>query len=640
VDPGGTTTAGVLVSFNGPLGVDAIYTDPATGNPIGSDGALASLSVTSTDALLVRGANVAGNATLTTLANPLNPTAGITFFDSVNAGSLVAEATGDIQINTGVTLGAGGTGNSLVLAASGNFVNNGGAGALLAPAGRWLVYSTSPGGSTEGGLTGAAGSALPRLYNRTYVANGPASISEPGNHLIYSAQPTLNVNADAASRAYGDANPAFTFATSGFVTDDSVTDTLAQTGLTGALATSAVANSPVGPYAITVGTLVSGAGYGFNYTGADLTVGARGITAIADNQTKVYGNADPALSFTIGGGGLASGDSLGTVFSGAITRAAGETVNGGPYDITQGTLAANANYNLTSFTNGELTITQRPIALTADPGQGKIYGNTDPVLTYAVTTGNLVGLDTLSGAASRAAGENVGSYAIGQGTLAKSNYSITFTTDDFAIAQRPITVTADPGQGKIYGNADPVLTYAVTTGNLVGLDTLSGAASRAAGENVGGYTIGQGTLANANYSIIFSTDNFAIAQRPLSVAADDKTRVARVANPPFTATFTGFAPGEGLGDLSGALAFTTPAVTASPMGNYAITPLGLTSTNYAITYVDGVLRITTAASDLPQNSQVINGLERISRLLDNEGAQESGAAAGCRRLGGNLFDCR
>ncbi len=50
--------------------------------------------------------------------------------------------------------------------------------------------------------------------------------------------------------------------------------------------------------------------------------------------------------------------------------------------------------------------------------------------------------DLLSGSLARAAGENVGTYAIGQGTLANSNYTITFNSADFTIDQRPITVTA------------------------------------------------------------------------------------------------------------------------------------------------------------------------------------------------------
>jgi hypothetical protein len=50
---------------------------------------------------------------------------------------------------------------------------------------------------------------------------------------------------------------------------------------------------------------------------------------------------------------------------------------------------------------------------------------------------------------------------------------------------------------------------------------------------------------------------------------------------------------------SRALAFTTPATIASPPGGYAITPFGQTATNYAITYVDGVLTVTPLPAPPP-----------------------------------------
>lgn len=51
--------------------------------------------------------------------------------------------------------------------------------------------------------------------------------------------------------------------------------------------------------------------------------------------------------------------------------------------------------------------------------------------------------------------------------------------------------------------------------------------------------------------------------------------------------------------VRGTLGFTTPATIASPPGPYAITPTGQTSTNYAITYVDGVLTITPLPPVVP-----------------------------------------
>jgi hypothetical protein len=97
-----------------------------------------------------------------------------------------------------------------------------------------------------------------------------------------------------------------------------------------------------------------------------LTVDPRPITVTADPQTKVYGDADPALTYAITSGSLAYTDTQAGVLSGSLTRVAGETVAGSPYAIQQGTLAANANYALT-YVGDSLSITPRPITVTADP---------------------------------------------------------------------------------------------------------------------------------------------------------------------------------------------------------------------------------------------------------------------------------
>ena len=119
--------------------------------------------------------------------------------------------------------------------------------------------------------------------------------------------------------------------------------------------------------------------------------------------------------------------------------------------------------------------------MTAD-AKSKTYGDADPALTYTYTP-SLIGGDSFSGALSRVAGENVGTYAITQGTLSlSSNYTITYAGANLTISPLGITVTAD-AQSKDYGDADPALTYTYTP-SLVGSDSFSGALSRAAGENV------------------------------------------------------------------------------------------------------------------------------------------------------------
>jgi len=60
--------------------------------------------------------------------------------------------------------------------------------------------------------------------------------------------------------------------------------------------------------------------------------------------------------------------------------------------------------------------------------------------------------------------------------------------------------------------------------------------------------------------------------------------------------------------LGGALVFTTPATPSSPAGAYNITPSGQTSTNYAITYVDGTLTVTVNPSANQTSDSVLASL--------------------------------
>ena len=80
------------------------------------------------------------------------------------------------------------------------------------------------------------------------------------------------------------------------------------------------------------------------------------------------------------------------------------------------------------------------------------------------------------------------------------------------ITQRAISVTANAGQSKTFGAADP-LPFAFTVGGLglVAGDAFTGALDRIAGETVGNYAINQGSLdAGTNYTINYIGNTFAI----------------------------------------------------------------------------------------------------------------------------------
>src|SRR4029077_501057 len=112
--------------------------------------------------------------------------------------------------------------------------------------------------------------------------------------------------------------------------------------LSGGQATFATSSLNAGPHSITA---VYSGDSDFNATGTgastdtplNQTVNPAMLTVAANPQTKVYGQADPTLTYTVTGFQL--GDTSATVLTGALTRAPGETVAGSPYPITQGTLA-------------------------------------------------------------------------------------------------------------------------------------------------------------------------------------------------------------------------------------------------------------------------------------------------------------
>ncbi|WP_161988346.1 MBG domain-containing protein, partial [Elioraea sp. Yellowstone] len=106
------------------------------------------------------------------------------------------------------------------------------------------------------------------------------------------------------------------------------------------------------------------------------------------------------------------------------------------------------------------------------------------------------------------------------------------------------------------------------------------------------YAITPSGLTSGNYAITFVPGTLTVTPAPLTVTANDATRPEGQPNPPFSATYAGFVLGEGLGVLGGTLTFATPATPASPPGTYPIAPSGLTSGNYAIIFVNGLLTIT------------------------------------------------
>ncbi len=128
-----------------------------------------------------------------------------------------------------------------------------------------------------------------------------------------------------------------------------------------------------GVQAVLHGVVLS-ANYDLSYQGNNLTITKALLNVIADAKTKVYGDADPSLTYQVSG--LKNGDTAGAVLNGgSLSRVAGENV--GVYGINQGDLALNSgNYDL-SYQGNNLTITKALLNVIAD-AKTKVYGDADP----------------------------------------------------------------------------------------------------------------------------------------------------------------------------------------------------------------------------------------------------------------------
>jgi hypothetical protein len=94
------------------------------------------------------------------------------------------------------------------------------------------------------------------------------------------------------------------------------------------------------------------------------------------------------------------------------------------------------------------------------------------------------------------------------------------------------------------------------------------------------------------------TTTASITPRNLTISALNASKTYGNADPAFSVSYAGFAAGEGAGVLGGHVTFKTNeggATSAAP-GRYAITPSGLTATNYAISFANGTLTIGKAQS--------------------------------------------
>jgi hypothetical protein len=351
---------------------------------------------------------------------------------------------------------------------------------------------------------------------------------------------------------------------------------------------------------------------------ADLMITPAPLTITANNQTKVYGAAVPALtaSYT----GFVNGDTSAslTTLPTLTTRAtAGSHVAGSPYAISASG-AVDPNYTI-SYVAGSLTVTTAPLTITVN-NQAKVYGAALPTLTASYTgfvngdtAASLTTAPTVTTTATAASTVAGSPYAVSASGAVDSDYAISYVAGSLTVTPAPLTITAND-QAKVYGAALPPLTVSYTgfvNGDTsASLATLPSCSTTAMPSSpVGTYPLTCSGATSADYTISYVAGALTIIPAPQAITftpnplpdrtlGDQPFTVAATASGGLTVSFV--AGPSGVCTASGASGSTitlvgvgTCTVTASQGGDANYQPAAPVARLFAVRQASVGLTVTT-----------------------------------------------
>ena len=290
-------------------------------------------------------------------------------------------------------------------------------------------------------------------------------------------------------------------------------------------------------------------------------------------------------------------------------------------------------------TSGKITVTNAGAIAVGNRG-------TDQSITYDGSTYDVADMFTIS--------ENAGdaSYAIvdgtGAGTLNGSVLTITKAgtfeirlsteaTGAYAAGETTATLTVNKGVGSCslaiadwtYGEDANVPDIESITNDAANVTYFfeavdgKGYTGSVAPRNAGNYKLTVTVAETDLYAECAAEDTFTINKKALSITAENNTIHYGDMPAANGVIGSGFAYDEGMADLTGELTYTYTYEQYHDIGVYKITPAGLSSDNYAITFVDGELIVNakaiTAADVQLDGKLTYTGSEQTQQIIVADG---------------------
>jgi gliding motility-associated-like protein len=437
------------------------------------------------------------------------------------------------------------------------------------------------------------------------------------NYTITYVNGSLTINKAALTVTANDANKTYDgvgysggngVSYSGFVNGET-----AAGALTGTLTYSGSSQGAVdaGSYVIVPSGLIT-SNYSVTYVNGVLTINKAALTVTATDAVKTYDGVAYSGGNGVSYSGFVNGETAAGALTGTLTYGGSSqgAVDAGSYVIVPSGLTA-SNYNVT-YVNGALTINKAALTITANDA-GKVYDGVAYSGGNGVSYSGFVNGETAAGAltgtvaygGSSQGAVNAGTYVLVPSGLAGINYTITYVNGVLTIDKSALTVTANDA-GKTYDgvgyNGGNGVSYSgfvngeTAAGALTGTLTYGGTSQGAV--DAGNYVIVPSGLVGVNYTITYVNGSLTINKAALTVTANDanKTYDGMGYSGGNGVSYSGFVNGEtAAGALTGTLTYGGSSQGAVDAGSYVIVPSGLITSNYSVTYVNGVLTINKAA---------------------------------------------
>lgn len=452
-------------------------------------------------------------------------------------------------------------------------------------------------------------------YNVTYT-NGTLTVNKKD----------LSVTAENKNVTYGDTIPTLTVVYDGFVNGDTSTG-LNNVGFV--LGTTYSAGSQVSTYPISI-SIGSASDNNYNFTplnAGQINVGTRGITITASDQSKIYGETKSlgTSEWIVTTGSLYNVSDITNVT--LTSTASVNTANVGSYNIVPSNAIGSMvnNYSI-GYSNGTLIVNKKDLSITAN-NKNVVYGS--PIPSFDVSYTGFVNDDdsgdldntSFNITSPYTQGADVNEYIINItiGSATDNNYNFyPLNTGTLTVTKKDLIVTAN-NKSIVYGSVSP--SFDVSYSGFVNGDdagdldntsfSLTSAYAQGNGVNTYGINVSNGSAVDNNYNFIeFNSGILTVTPRSITITANDQSKIYGTNISLGTAEFT-VTSGSlyDVNDVTSVILSSSGSGSVNDVGIYDIIPSdgsGLNSSNYIISYINGILTVNKKNIEVTANSKYLH----------------------------------